>query len=177
MSIVFLNSSSVHLSCPEWPSIPDPVSSGLQRAACVPSAHPSGEDNKIKIKYILPASKFNLHMHGEDDYNPCCCCPGQIAWPLILPWQPGSIFKTIFKTTLLMRRRRTISSANSKRLSCFVRPQPAVNCCWRSDLNVVLMNAPQYLARTVIIIVSSYLLNFILTISACIIIISNYITF
>ena len=98
-----------------------------------------------------------------------CCCPGlMIAWPLIPAWQPVScerIFKTIFKTTLLMRRRRTISSANSKRPSCFVRPQPLCCCellgCWRSNLNVVLMNAPQYLACTVIIIVSPYLLNFI----------------
>ena len=77
------------------PSVPDPVSSWSSKSCLKPrqSAHHSEEDNKIKIKYILPASNFNLHMHGGDDSNPwrCCgrcCCPGLIAWPLILAWQP-----------------------------------------------------------------------------------------
>lgn len=102
--------SWIHLPsiCPaSCPSAPDPVSSGRVFKELA-SAHPSEEDNKIKIKYVLPASNFNLHMHGEDDSNPwrCCsqlgrcCCPRLIAWPLILAWQPESSSLKLFSKLL-----------------------------------------------------------------------------
>ena len=104
--------SWIHLPsiCPvsfsPWPCL-CLLSEVFKELPSAPSAHPSEEDNKIKIKYILPASNFNLHMHGEDDSNPWCCCsqlgrccPGLIAWPLILPWQPVSTSLKLFSKLL-----------------------------------------------------------------------------
>ena len=71
MSIVFLNSSSVHLAlCVLQFLTLCLVAEVFKELPKVPSAHHSEEDNKIKIKYIPPASNFNLHMHGGDDSNP-----------------------------------------------------------------------------------------------------------
>ena len=169
--------SWIHLPsiCPACPSVPDPVSSGRVFKELA-SAHPSEEDNKIKIKYVLPASNFNLHMHGEDDSNPwrCCsqagrcCCPRLIAWPLILAWQPVSSSLKLFSKLLYWceeEEQSQVQTLNDRDallcLATATRCCELLLCCWRSNLNVVLMNAPQYLAPTVIIIVSSYLLNFI----------------
>ena len=135
-----------------WPCV---AGWSLQSRASEPNqAHPSGKDNKIKIKkQVLPASNFNLHMHVEDDSNPQHCYQQpeqhqQRTWcgaADCLAAHPGlaapeHIFKTIFQTTLLMRR--TISSANSKRLCCFVwlSHSSALKCCVVEDQILMLFS-------------------------------------